>query len=84
MIETEVGERMEEKKERTKREKQDRRMVLEMKHKIGKKHKEEMSERIDGTKGATKVSEEVNPAQNIRSKAGARRELKKSEIERNQ
>jgi hypothetical protein len=74
IIQIEVGESMEEKKERKKREKEDRKMVLEMKHRIGKKQKEGMSERIDGTKGATtNVSEEVGPAQNTRFKARAKR-----------
>jgi hypothetical protein len=73
IIQIEVGESMEEKKERKKREKEDRKMVLEMKHRIGKKQKEGMDERIDGTKGATtNASEEVGPAQNTQFKARAK------------
>ncbi|VTO87300.1 unnamed protein product [Fusarium graminearum] len=82
IIEIEVGESMEEKKERKKREKEDRKIVLEMKHRI-EKQKEEMSERIDGTKEATtNILEEDGSAQNTRSKARAKKELKQPENEK--
>ncbi|KAL6918907.1 hypothetical protein FSST1_002933 [Fusarium sambucinum] len=82
LIEIEAGESMEEKKERNKREREDREMVKGMKNWIKRIQEKEMSERIDGTKGATiNISEEDGPAQNTRSKARAKKELKRLENE---
>jgi regulator of RNase E activity RraA len=46
IVQLQVGESMEEKKKRKKREKADRKMFMEMKHRLGKKQIEETKERI--------------------------------------
>ncbi|KAH6964589.1 hypothetical protein DER45DRAFT_556999 [Fusarium avenaceum] len=83
IIQIEVGESKEERRERKKRERVDMKIGWAMQNATKKKQSEEMSGKNNETKQATaKVSDKDGPEQNNRSKIRAKRQLRKLERKR--
>lgn len=83
MIQIEIGEGKEERRERKKRERMDMKIGWAMQNATKKKQSKEMGGKNNETKQATtNVSDEDGPAQNTRSKTRAKQHLRKVENKR--